>query len=176
MPGYVIHLATANEYIRKHKDEIKNKEEFLLGAIEPDFIGKEGKRETHFGESSSRVKLREFLKAKDIDTDHNKGYFLHLVTDYIFYNKIISTISKDIYNDYDILNKHLMEKYKVKISDNIKDSVFFKEGETKILTKELAEKTIDETSELNLEKIKEEILSVVYTEKWDKIRELKRLD
>lgn len=176
MPGYVIHLATANEYMRKHKNEIKNKDEFLLGCIEPDFTGKEGKRETHFGESSSRVKLREFLKVKDINTDYNKGYFLHLVTDYIFYNKIISVISKDIYNDYDILNKYLIEKYNVEIYDNIKNNVFFKEGETKILTKELAEKTINETSDFILENIKQEILSSNYTEKWDYIRDLKRLD
>ena len=101
---------------------------------------------------------------------------MHLVTDYIFYIKIISVISKDIYNDYDILNKYLIEKYNVEIYDNIKNNVFFKEGETKILTTELAEKTINETSDFILENIKQEILSSNYTEKWDYIRDLKRLD
>ena len=36
MPGFVIHLATANEYIRKHPNEIKNKADFINGSIAPD--------------------------------------------------------------------------------------------------------------------------------------------
>lgn len=176
MPGFVIHLATANEYMRKHKNEIKNKDEFIQGCIAPDLTTKEGKKQTHFGERSSRVKLRKFLEAVDINTDYNKGYFLHLVTDYIFYNKIISYTSKDIYNDYDILNKYLIEKYSVKLCENIKDKVLFKEGQTKIINKEIAERTIEESSTHELEHIKSEILAVDYTEKWDLIRELKIID
>ena len=175
MPGFVIHLATANEYIRKHKNEIKNKEEFINGCIYPDMTTKEGKKKTHFGESSAGTILRKFLKQVDIDTDYNKGYFLHLVTDYIFYNKILPYTSKQIYNDYDVLNKYLMKKYKVELNNAIKDKVFFREGETKILTKQLVEKTIDEASSFELENIKKEIISSEYIEKWDFIRELKRL-
>ena len=69
-----------------------------------------------------------------------KDIFLHLVTDYLFYNKLLEVTSKDIYNDYDILNSILIEKYNVKILEKIKDKVFFKDGDTKILSKELAEK------------------------------------
>ena len=36
MPGFVIHIAIAKEYERKHKNEIKNTEEFIKGAIAPD--------------------------------------------------------------------------------------------------------------------------------------------
>lgn len=46
MPGYVIHLATANEYMKKHPNEIKNKNGFLLGTISPDFTTKEKRRNT----------------------------------------------------------------------------------------------------------------------------------
>lgn len=176
MPGFVIHLATANEYMRKHENEIKNTNEFLDGIIYPDLTTKEGKKKTHFGEKSSEVNLRDFLKSVEINTDFNKGYFLHLVTDYIFYNKILEQISKDIYNDYDILNRYLIDKYKVKVNDNIKDNASFKEGKTKILTKEMAEEIIDTVSSLELEKIKNEILSCEYIEKWDYIRKLKILD
>ena len=70
----------------------------------------------------------------------------------------------------------LIEKYNVKILEKIKDKVFFKDGDTKILSKELAEKTIELSSDNLLEKIKKEILDTEYTEKWDKIRKLKRLD
>lgn len=176
MPGFVIHLATANEYIKKHKNEIKNKHDFFQGCIYPDMTTKEGKKQTHFGESSAAVVLRNFFSSFDINTDYNKGYFLHLVTDYIFYNKLLPHTSKDIYNDYDILNRYLIEKYNVPICDSIKDKVFFKEGQTKILSKELAEITIDKASANNLESIKKEILSTDYIEKWDLIKKLKRLD
>lgn len=176
MPGYVIHLATANEYMKKHPNEIKNKNEFLLGTISPDFTTKEKKGETHYGESSSILYLRKYLEKNNIDTDFNKGYFLHLVTDYIFYNKLLECTSKDIYNDYDILNKYLIEKYNVEILEQIKDKVFYAEGKTKILHKELAEKTISIVSNYTLNTIKQEIKATNYTEKWDKIRKLKRLN
>ena len=89
---------------------------------------------------------------------------------------MLEVTSKDIYNDYDILNSILIEEYNVKILEKIKDKVFFKDGDTKILSKELAEKTIELSSDNLLEKIKKEILDTEYTEKWDKIRKLKRLD
>lgn len=38
MPGFTIHIAVAKEYIKKHKDEIKNEEEFIKGIIDPDYI------------------------------------------------------------------------------------------------------------------------------------------
>lgn len=175
MPGFVIHIATASEYIRKHKN-IKNIDEFIEGTIEPDLTTKEDKKRTHYGNSSAEVVLRNYLKENDINTDYNKGYFLHLVTDYIFYNKLLACTSKEIYNDYDILNGYLIEKYKLNIPDKIKKQVYFNEGETKILSKELAEKTIKIVSDYKLEDIKNEILSTEYLEKWDKIRKLIRLD
>ena len=36
MPSYVAHLATAQEYLRKHNREFS--QEFMLGSIEPDFL------------------------------------------------------------------------------------------------------------------------------------------
>ena len=176
MPGYVIHLATANEYIRKHQNEIKNKEEFFKGSIAPDQTTKDNKKITHYGNGSDQVELRRYLKNNNIDSDYDKGYFLHLVTDYIFYNKLLEYTSKQIYNDYDILNDYLIKKYNIVLLDEIKNSVFYSTGETKILSKELAEKTIDISSERSLEDIKNEIISCEYTKKWDEIRPLKRLD
>ncbi len=176
MPGYVIHLATANEYIKKHPNEIKDISEFLIGSISPDLTTKDKKGETHYGETSSILYLRKYLEKNELKSDYNRGYFLHLVTDYIFYNKLLEYTSKDIYNDYDILNKYLIEKYDVKLPDIIKDKIFFKEGNTKILNKETAEKTIKIVSSYNINTIKEEILSTSFNEKWEKIRLLKRLD
>ena len=120
--------------------------------------------------------MRNYLIKNDIKSDYDKGYFLHLVTDYLFYNKLLECTSKEIYNDYDILNKFLIEEYKVKIPKEIEDNVFYKVGNTKILSKELAEETINLSSENLLQEIKDEILKTEYIEKWDKIRKLIRLD
>lgn len=176
MPGYVMHLAIANEYIRKHKNEIQDKEEFYKGSIAPDQTTKENKKITHYGNGSAEVELRKYLKNNDINSDYNKGYFLHLVADYIFYNKLLEQTSKQIYNDYDILNEYLIQKYNVTILGEIKDNIFYSKGQTKILSMELAEKTINIVSDLNLEDVKNEIVSCEYIEKWDKIRPLKRID
>lgn len=175
MPGYVIHLATANEYIRKHKNEIKNKEDFFKGCIAPDETDKENKKVTHYGNGSDQVELRKYLQSNNLDSDYQKGYFLHLITDYIFYNKLLECISKKIYNDYDILNDYLIKKYDVKLLEEIKDKVFYTDGQTEILSKELAEKIIDVASETSLEEVKNEITTCDYIEKWDKIRLLKRI-
>lgn len=174
MPGYVIHLAVANEYMKKNKNEIKNKDEFLLGIMAPDFV--DDKSKTHYGPQSSQVSLRKYLQENEINSDFDKGYFLHLITDFIFYNKILDTISKEIYNDYDILNKYLSEKYEVEILDKIKKYVHFKDGVLKILSKEKAEKVIEVSSNVNLNEIKNEILNFTYCEEWEKIRPLKILN
>ena len=171
MPGYVVHLAVAEEYLRKH-DNNENYEEFIKGVVFPD--GVKDKSLTHYGSGSSKVNLVEFLNEKKLNNSFNRGYFLHLYTDYLFYNKYIDTFSKDIYNDYDLTNKVLIEKYNVKIPENIKEFVFFKtEGECKILTIELASKVIEEISEYDINDIEKEIKQ--NPEKWTKHREMKRV-
>lgn len=160
MPGYVIHIATAKEYLRKHKN-IEDEEEFIKGTIFPDFTT--NKATTHYGKSSGFTNINKFLDKNQINNSFNKGYFLHLVTDYLFYNYYLDKFSKDIYNDYDIINKRLMEKYDINLPFEVKDKVFFKEGKTKILSYELACKVIDEISNYNLEAIAKESKE----EKWN---------
>lgn len=173
MPGFVIHLAVANEYMRKNKDEIKDKEQFILGTMTPDFV--KDKSETHYGPQSSQISLRKYLEANEIKTDFDKGYFLHLITDFIFYNKIIDTTSKDIYNDYDILNKYLIEKYEISVPERVKKWAGFKTGNTKILSKEKADEAIKTASEVNLIEVRNKIMNSTYCEEWEKIRLLKRI-
>ena len=124
MAGYVIHLAVAEQYIKKHKDEIDDYNKFIEGVIYPDSI--KDKSITHYGEKSSKVKLKDFLKEHRVDTCFEKGYLLHLITDYLFYNKFLEYFSKDIYDDYDMSNRYLIDKYGVKILDNIKEQVSYK--------------------------------------------------
>ena len=170
MPGYVIHLAVAKEYLNKNKEN--NEDEFIEGVIFPDSV--KDKSLTHYGKGSSYSNLYEFLKDKDIDTSFNRGHFLHLLTDYLFYNRYIDTFSKDIYNDYDLLNGKLIEKYDIQLPDKVKDNVFFiDEGELKILSMEIIDKLIYDISIMIIDEIAKDIFKE--PEKWTKIRELKRI-
>ena len=85
MAGYVIHLAVAKEYLRNFR--IKDEKEFLRGIIAPDLLSHGDKTTTHYSEhGGSGVNLKEFLKHNSISTEYMQGYFLHLVTDYLFYD------------------------------------------------------------------------------------------
>lgn len=173
MPGYVIHLAVAEEYLKKHKNRKENYDEFIEGVIYPDSVT--DKSQTHYGAKSGEANIVKFLEENSIQDSFNRGYFLHLITDYLFYNKYIDTFSKNIYNDYDILNKRLIKKYKVNIPEEVRDKIFFKDNlNLKILSMELVEKLIDEVSSLNLDKIVEETKE--NPKKWTNIRTLKYID
>lgn len=100
MAGYVIHIAVAQEYLKKHDKINENQKEFIKGVIYPDSVS--DKSLTHYGSKSSKVILKDFLRENQTNTSFNRGYFLHLVTDYLFYNKYLDIFTKDIYNDYDI--------------------------------------------------------------------------
>lgn len=171
MAGYVIHLAVAESYIKKHEDDIKDYNRFIEGVIFPDSVS--DKSITHYGEKSSKTDLKAFLENNKIDNDYNKGYFLHLVTDYIFYNKLLKYFSKDIYKDYDILNEKLQKKFNVTLPENIKDKVFYKEGKTKVLKLENIIKFIEDVSDYKLDEIKERILD--NDNYWLEIKELREI-
>lgn len=170
MAGYVIHLAVGEEYIRKHPNEINNYEDFIEGVIYPDSVT--DKSLTHYGPTSSQVNLKRFFEDKDINTDFNKGYCIHLITDYLFYNKFLTIFSSNyIYNDYDILNKELKRKFEVKIPQKVEDKVFYTEGETRILNLKDTIKFIEETSANNINDIKKAVLNG--DKNWLEIRPLK---
>lgn len=156
MPGYAIHLAVAKEYIRNFR--IKDEEEFLKGTLAPDLLSKGEKKETHYTEStSSHVDLNKFLKSNKINTSYQEGYFLHLITDYLFYNKYFLNVNSDIYNDYDILNDELIKKYNIEIPEEVKDRIQSKTGELKVLNREKVFQAISEISRKNLKDYKKEI-------------------
>ncbi len=167
MPGYVIHIATAQEYLKKHRKEYSI--DFINGTIAPDLTN--DKQKTHYGKSPAYTSLNAFATSNKIDTDYNKGFFLHLVTDYLFYNKYLEKIEKpQLYYDYDFTNKSLKEKYNVELLEEIEDKVFFKNGKPQILTFELACKVIDEISEMDLDEIYNEAKR--NNNKWNKYKKL----
>lgn len=172
MAGYIVHLAIAKEYCRKHKNQIKNEQDFLDGSIAPD--GVPDKKITHYGPSSSKVNLKAFLDDKKLDTDFNKGYFLHLVTDYLFYNRYLTAFSKDIYNDYDVSNDDIVNKYHIIIPEKAKRRITENKHEYKLVDLEFFYKVIDEISEYDLETIAKEVYDI--DSEWLKYRKLIRLD
>ena len=178
MPGFVIHLAVAKEYMNKHKDEIKNEKEFMRGIVEPDLIADLNKNiskgQTHYGKNGVR-KLKSYLNLflddpkVDMSTDYYKGYFVHLVTDNEFYLNYFKNETQDMisnndsyYHDYDCLNKLLMKKYKVG-KTYIKDVdkyMNYIEEEPKYLTEQrvvdFIEKITNESIEERIKEVKEE--------------------
>ena len=165
MPGYIIHLSIASEYIKKHKEKI-NKQDFLEGVIAPDET--KNKSETHYGENPRKTDLEKFLKNNNVDTSYEKGFFLHLLSDYLFYNIYLSKkYEREIlHNEYDCVNRFLIEKYNITVPNNVKDKIYFKTEEPKILTKEFVCKLIDEISEYDINETVQEILQE--PEKWKK--------
>ena len=171
MPGYVIHLAVAEKYLKKHKCKNEDYNEFIEGIIYPDST--KIKSETHYGEKSSESNIYEFLKEHELNNSFERGYFLHLLTDYLFYNRYIDTISNEIYSDYDILNDKLIEKYNVKLPDKVKHTVSSKDGCLVILSMEIIDKLIDDISNYDLEELALDVKKDPL--KWTRMRKLKRL-
>ena len=119
--------------------------------IHPSEEQKTEKNDTHYGFSKCMPNVKEFLDKYPQNTDYNKGFLLHLVTDFLFYKAYLKIWSKDIYNDYDVINKKIIEKYNLEIPVAVKDIVKFKEGKTKILSLEDAIKFIQKFKNINLE-------------------------
>lgn len=156
MPSFVIHTAIGKQYLKKHKNN-ENYEEFITGNLQPDLT--KNKQETHYGKSPAYTNLKEFLLHNNLDTSLNKGKFLHLIADYLFYNHYLDRISKEIiYNDYDIINKDIINKYDVQLPKELEQYVSFKEGIPEILTLDLALKVIEEVSNLDIPTVQKELL------------------
>lgn len=146
MPSFTIHLAVAKKYLERHPEE--NKEQFYNGVIDPDL---KDKTTSHFGPNSSSVDLNKYCQEVGLKTSYNRGYFMHLLTDYLFYNKFLERFSKEIYDDYDKINKTLIKKYNLQIPEKVKDKVKFTEGETKILNLENICKFIEAVGSLEID-------------------------
>ena len=65
MPGYIIHLAVAKEYIKNNND-IKNIDSFLNGIIMPDMLQKP---ESHYGYSTSKPDLNFYVESHSMNDD-----------------------------------------------------------------------------------------------------------
>ena len=170
MPGFTIHIAVGKEYIRKHEGKIQNESKFIKGIIAPDLDEEKNeivkdKSITHYGSWGKyqvTTNIDEFLKDEkvDIKEDYWKGYFLHLLKEYYFYNKYFKqefTNMKNnqdkFYYDYDCLNFNLIKKYNIQILDNIKKYMYINKNnnEPKYLKEDKIIDFIDKISNINIE-------------------------
>lgn len=149
MPGYIIHLAVGSVYLQNNK--IENLESFYKGIIEPDMIT--DKTKSHYGPSSSQPGLNKFIKLNGISSNYEEGYFLHLLTDYLFYNRFLKKWDSKIYNDYDKSNERIKEKYKIIIPEQIEDIVQFKTGKLEVLNEEELYRFIECVGKINVREI-----------------------
>lgn len=127
MPCFSIHLAVAKKYLELHPEE--NLSKFIEGTIAPDIS--EDKNASHYGENyittnamlymKKKTNLVKFLESNKIDNSFQRGYFLHLICDYKFFDyyidsSILKTKSLDEvvklgFLDYDRISQELLEEF-----------------------------------------------------------------
>lgn len=132
MASLMIHLIIAEKYCKLHS--VENENEFIMGNLAPDMV--EDKEQAHYVEDIdhksymdavlNRVNLEKFCHYNILSSDYTKGFFLHLITDYIFYNQYMSKISilkemdknyeyafvrEYVYDEFDKLTGVLQKKY-----------------------------------------------------------------
>lgn len=186
MPGLNIHFAIGNRYLRKNK--IKDKNKFYEGLAMPDL--ESNSKNSHYSGIQNnndlvdylenKVLLNKYLESNNVDSDYKIGEFLHLATDYLFFNKFIDKdylnkvsyerFRKDLYYSYDIFDSELSDKYQVdfgvlknRIEDCIKERKKQSGYESKeyynILSEDKIEEFIEYVANLDLQeyatKIKE---------------------
>ena len=149
MPGYVIHLAIGKRYI--DINHVIDANGFLKGCIMPDLLDKE---KSHYGDSSSNPDFQRFLTSNQLNTAYNQGYLLHLITDYLFYNRYLRDFSDEIYHDYNKLNGFLIKKYNIDIPPEIREIVGDEKGKPKILTEDSICRFIEAIANIDLQKCK----------------------
>lgn len=153
MAGYAIHIAIAKEYLKKHKGY--NEEEFIKGTIYPDTV--KDKTYTHFSNKSADSNLKEFLEKYSIKDSYYAGWFLHLIVDREFYNNYLNDwdnrkdVNREVLcQDYDILNKEIIEKYEILFPKEIEKYAIFKEGKLTYIKRETIFKFIDKMSKIDI--------------------------
>lgn len=180
MASLLMHMAVGEVYLKYY--QVADKESFMRGVQEPDLIGRQGYREkglSHFSEildqsletsieiaKRTKVNLYNYLHAREINSDFELGYFLHLVTDYYFFNYVIDasdfhndvTEYKRIYADYGKLAKAIKDKYSVDNSNNPWDNCYL-DGEPEILTLEGACDFIEQCGKIDLYELREAVLA-----------------
>lgn len=171
MAGPTIHLAIAKKYLKNHKE--LNYKRVIAGTLYPDAI--ENNDKSHYTDINrgsdnlshvrGKVNLYAFLNEHENLDDFELGWFLHLVTDYLFFEECFTEeylltnsykdFCKDLYFAYDHLNLYLSEKYHITKNDYKDYPSEYYPGfpyEDCILPKEMIDTFIEKVSNIDLNK------------------------
>lgn len=173
MPSLLIHLAISNEYIKKHPGKIKDIQAFHKGSVSPDLdknleniLNTDGKIFSHYyTEDGGNIAFDKFLHdpAINMSSDFWKGYYLHLLTDEVFYTDDFKkeyacaySEGPHLYSDYQNLGKWLLKKYHIDKSENFftKRVLFLSQptsGKTQYIKKRKLKKFIKKMSKAKIE-------------------------
>lgn len=180
MASSAMHLAVAKKYLEKNKDKNLDYKKVMAGTLYPDATNDKDKthytmaerRDNNITHLASKVDLYAFLNDNAVLDDFKLGWFLHLVTDYLFFAECFTEdyllhhtydqFRKDLYFVYDCLEKYIESKYNITRDDyesypsEYHEGTFYQES---IFSKDLIDSFIERVSSLNLEeyidKIKE---------------------
>lgn len=151
MPSIAIHLAAANEYLKKHPEEDAGG--FLDGVISPDYADEPAI--THHSSANFRENGLTFLQGKicikeclgdfDYNSAFGRGYFFHLLTDHEFYHEILrlgldfaqisyGDFKAMLYNDYDVSTGFLKREFGIIFPDVAKEYDIEVDGDTKLVS------------------------------------------
>lgn len=184
MASFSIHLAVGKKYMEKN--HIENEQLFLRGTVDPDLAT--DKEKSHYTlerndntlitHLNTKIFLPAFLNENKIDTDYMKGTFLHLITDYLFYNDFFEKdyllnisydeFCQDLFYSYDLTSNYIEEKYDVDLSglveaivmkrEKVKKEKISKQSEKNILDIIKLDKFIEKVSRIDLEEYKRKLL------------------
>ena len=128
MPCQITHLAIAKRYMEKHAG-IKKPRDFYDGNVLPDLAKGKDKEKSHYGNRSEQFDLRKrhrekvnpnkFLEENKLDSDMNRGIYLHLLTDYEFYCNFADfgfEELKDFYYTTRYYREYIKDKYGVSLA------------------------------------------------------------
>ena len=172
MASFTMHLAVAKKYLEKNKDNNYDYKKVLEGTLYPDIVS--DKTKTHYTIPyrrnslitylNTKVNLYDFLVEHDVLNSFELGWFIHLVTDYLFFAECFNKLYllthsyeeflKDLYFAYDCLEKYIKDKYDINKDDYSSYPSAYHEGtlyESSILTKDIVDNFINKVSSINIE-------------------------
>lgn len=175
MPSMAIHLAVGNEYVKNF--DVDNFSEFRQGIIKPDIVGMKSmaeKQKAHYTDPMppnatiyqtcfTKVNLHNYLTKNNLKTDFDKGYFLHLITDYYFFGyqllkkpDLEKIQFKELYPDYEKIAKEIKQKYNVDDSDTPWGNLY-RSGEPHLFKKQDIYDLIYVCSQIDLKTIEKQV-------------------
>ncbi len=184
MASLIIHLLVGQEYCKRHPGEIKDEEAFLLGSLAPDMV--KDKQPTHFSAKRignktytesimNKVNLPLCTRNRGIDNDFDKGFFLHLITDHLFFYRYLLKeprylaienndqleIHATLYRDYHRINNWLMNAHPDLKLDMLADEMKTTRSDAlEIIDRKKLRKIIEVCADMDIEKAYEIISQI----------------